>query len=125
MAWVLNLASFGCKNVLQITKVIWWLWVACIAFGIRMAVAHRGSAAPLDWLLGLYFAMYAVLGLLWHSCELHLRGLYVGAAATNTAVTVCTIPCLVLAHTATRCVAWSPDEPWAPFGSQGCISSVL
>ena len=88
---VLNPAFFGWDSTTQISKVIWWLWTVCIAIGSRMVVAHSGSqSTTIDWLLSLYFTMYAVLGLLLHSRALHL-----GLLTAGTTPVVGTIPCSV------------------------------
>ena len=85
---MLNLGFLGCdRRALTLTKLMWWMWIAYLAIGIRTTLAHRHSPSIL-YLQSAYFLIYAMMGFLWHCRELYLGTLW--AAIVNKA---CSSPC--------------------------------
>ena len=84
LAWIFNLAFFGWEEAIQISKLIWWVFTSYIIFSTAMTVAQWNSARPADWLLGIYFTMYTILALLYHSRELQLECLKASIGAGET-----------------------------------------
>ena len=72
-----------------------------------VAVAYKDSPNPADWLMGAYFTMYASVGLLWHSRDLHLGSLHVALWAL-----VCITACTEVHRVSEASSVWSPDGLW-------------
>ena len=76
LMWVLNLGFLALdQRALSLTKLMWWMWIAYLAIGIKMTLAHRHSPSIL-YLQSVYFLTYATMGFLWHCREMHLRSLW-------------------------------------------------